>query len=179
MKPKLFNYPQIFNSIKQVFVTNSSIILTLVFFVACLGISEVTITSFNQQQNNKSWQAADIKAKEIIALLNLKLSEIYKVNILNTYIVTLNGKVQPAEIEAFLASLYKESRYISTVSIAPNNKITYLYPLAGNEKTLGLHYKDNLAQWPVLEHAIQEHTASLAGPLQFLGFHLPSACFFK
>ncbi len=112
MKPKLFNYPQMFNSIKQVFVTNSSIILTLVFFVACLGISEVTITSFNQQQNNKSWQAADIKAKEIIALLNLKLSEIYKVNILNTYIVTLNGKVQPAEIDAY--SYDHEHPYLSS-----------------------------------------------------------------
>ena len=157
-----------FTRIKQVFKINSGVILTLVFFVACLGISEVTITRFNQQQNDKSWQAADIKGKEIKALLDLKLSELYKINILETYIVTLNGKVQPTEIEAFLISLYKGSHYLRNIGIAPNNQLTYLYPLAGNEKALGLNYKDNLAQWPAVERVMQEHTAYLAGPLELV-----------
>jgi PAS domain S-box-containing protein len=136
--------------------------------VSCLGISEVIVTKFNQQQNNKSWQAADSAGKEIKELLDSKLSHIYRINILETYIVTLNGKLQPTEIEAFLASLYKGSQYMRNIGIAPNNQITHLYPLAGNEKALGLNYKDNLAQWPAVERVMQEHKAYLAGPLELV-----------
>ena len=157
-----------FTRIKQVFMTNSSIILTLLFFVSSLGISEVLVTKFNQQQNNKSWQAADSAGKEIKELLDSKLSHIYRINILETYIVTLNGKLQPTEIEAFLASLYKDSQYMRNIGIAPNNQITHLYPLAGNEKALGLNYKDNLAQWPAVVRVMQEHKAYLAGPLELV-----------
>ena len=157
-----------FTRIKQVFMAKSHIFLTLLIFVACLGLSDLATTKFIQQQNNKSWQAADIKGKEIKALLDLKLSELYKINILETYIATLNGKIQPTEIEAFLASLYKGSHYIRNIGIAPNNQIAYLYPLAGNEKALGLNYKDNLAQWPAVERVMQEHTTYLAGPLQLV-----------
>ena len=157
-----------FTRIKQVFMANSTIILTLLFFVSCLGISEVIVTKFNQQQNNKSWQAADSAGKEIKELLDSKLSHIYRINILETYIVTLNGKLQPTEIEAFLASLYKGSQYMRNIGIAPNNQITHLYPLAGNEKALGLNYKDNLAQWPAVERVMQEHKAYLAGPLELV-----------
>ena len=108
MKPKL-STPRMFTRIKQVFMTNSSIILTLLFFVSSLGISEVIVTKFNQQQNNKSWQKADSAGKEIKELLDSKLSHIYRINIMATYIVSLNGKIQPTDIEAFLASLYKDS----------------------------------------------------------------------
>ena len=54
------------------------------------------------------------------------------------------------------------------IGIAPNNQITHLYPLAGNEKALGLNYKDNLAQWPAVERVMQEHKAYLAGPLELV-----------
>ena len=91
MKPKLSTPPRMFTRIKQVFMAKSHIFLTLLIFVACLGLSDLATTKFIQQQNNKSWQAADIKGKEIKALLDLKLSELYKINILETYIATLNG----------------------------------------------------------------------------------------
>ena len=157
-----------FSRIKQVFMTHSSIILTLLFFVSSLGIGEVMVTKFNQQQNNKSWQKADSAGKEIKSLVESKLNHIYRIDILATYIVSLNGKIQPTEIEAFLASLYKDSLYMRNIGIAPNNQITYLYPLAGNEKALGLNYKDNLAQWPAVERVMQEHKAYLAGPLELV-----------
>ena len=157
-----------FTRIKQVFMAKSHIFLTLLIFVACLGLSDLAITKFIQQQNNKSWQKADSAGKEIKSLVESKLTHIYRIDILATYIVSLNGKIQPTEIEAFLASLYKGSHYIRNIGIAPNNQIAYLYPLAGNEKALGLNYKDNLAQWPAVERVMQEHTTYLAGPLQLV-----------
>jgi sensor domain CHASE-containing protein len=67
-----------------------------------------------------------------------------------------------------MAGMFIDSKILRNIGIAPNNQITYIYPLAGNEKALGLRYEEIPSQWPMVEHTIKEQQAHLAGPLQLV-----------
>ena len=168
MESALHSPPAMFSSIKQAFITNASVILALTVFVLSLGISELAVETYKQKLQDKAWQEAVNATKHIQETLQLKFSEALKSEALLSYLIAINGKVQPAELEALLSGLYKDSRYLRNIGIAPNNQITYLYPLAGNEQVLGLRYDEIPAQWPIVEHVIKERKAHLSGPIHLV-----------
>ncbi|MGE5471555.1 MAG: response regulator [Bacteroidota bacterium] len=85
-----------------------------------------------------------------------------------SYIVARRGAIRAAEVEPMLALLYDRGRHFRNLGIAPGNRMTYVYPLAGNEKAVGLYYPDQPAQWPAVQRAIREGKARMAGPVKLV-----------
>ena len=81
-----------------------------------------------------------------------------------------------ANIQAALKALYQFGRHIRNVGVAPGNRLTYIYPLEGNQQALGAYYPDLPGQWPAVERAIAAHDTVLAGPVNLVqgGFGLIS-----
>lgn len=71
-----------------------------------------------------------------------------------------------SEIQTALETLYRSGRHIRNIGLAPDNRLTYVFPLAGNEDALGLYYPDLEAQWPAVKRAIDAHHTVLAGPVE-------------
>ena len=157
-----------FSRIKQAFITNASVILALTVFVLSLGISELAVETYQQKLQDKAWQEAVTATQHIQETLQLKFSDTLKSQVLRQYIFAVNGKVDPLALEAIMAGMIIDSKILRDIGIAPNNQITYIYPLAGNEKALGLRYEEIPSQWPMVEHTIKEQQAHLAGPLQLV-----------
>lgn len=114
-----------------------------------------------EQARNTVTAAARVRAaieSDLNASLHLAMG-------LAAYIKSANGLVHGKELDAFLSGLFSHGHHIRNIGIAPNNRISHVYPLAGNEKALGLHYPDMPAQWPAVERAIRERRPNLAGPL--------------
>ncbi len=96
---------------------------------------------------------------------------------LNGTLYTANGLVAYVEshtnleknsIQTMLHILYEQGgagHYVRNIGLAPGNRLEYVYPLAGNEKALGLYYPDSPEQWPAVAEAIRERKSRLAGPL--------------
>lgn len=72
--------------------------------------------------------------------------------------------LEPRALTATLQALYAQGHHVRNIGIAPDNRLTYVYPLRGNEKALGLHYPDDPLQWPSVRRAMQEQRPVLAGP---------------
>lgn len=83
---------------------------------------------------------------------------------LKAYIETNQGKVSESQIAPWLTDLQVRGQHIRNIGIAPDNRISYIYPLAGNEAALGLYYPDNPAQWPAVKEVIDTRKAKLIGP---------------
>lgn len=64
--------------------------------------------------------------------------------------------------------ILKHHNYIRNIAIAPGNTIRFVYPLQGNEKALGLKYKNNPEQWPAVERAIFTRKTVVAGPVKLV-----------
>ncbi len=65
-------------------------------------------------------------------------------------------------------SLFEEKSQLRDVAGAPDLKVTLLYPIAGNEKTMGLDYTKTDAQKIEAFRARDSHSVVLAGPLNLI-----------
>lgn len=92
----------------------------------------------------------------------------YLANGLEYYIIGNKGKISHNEIEPLLATVFARSPHFRNIGIAPNNRLTYVYPLSGNEKALGMYYPNNPDQWPLIESIIASGKGRLVGPLELV-----------
>lgn len=103
---------------------------------------------------------------EFRAALEGELNEsLYLTSGLVAYIET-HSVLQPERVRSMLQSLYQQGRHIRNIGLAPGNRITYIYPVKGNEKALGLYYPDLPDQWPAVQQAVRNRQPVLAGPVQ-------------
>ncbi|CAM5207353.1 hypothetical protein [Alishewanella longhuensis] len=56
-------------------------------------------------------------------------------------IITVNPLSGPQEWEKLAETLFLKASSIRNIAIAPNNIVSFVYPLAGNEAVLGLDYR--------------------------------------
>ena len=103
------------------------------------------------------------------ARLNRELNrELYLTSGLSSYLVVRGGDVRPAEVEAILAALYADTRYVRNFGIALGHRLTYMYPLKGNEKAIGLYYPGLREQWPGVKRVIDGGVPVLLGPVDLV-----------
>jgi sensor domain CHASE-containing protein len=133
------------------------------------GLVEALVRQEQQYREAEETQQAVAEAARVRSTIESELnSTLHLSNGLAAYLKAEDGNVQSVELQAFLAGLFQQGRYLRNIGIAPANRITYVYPLAGNEKALGIHYPDVPSQWPAVERAIRERRPNLAGPLPLL-----------
>lgn len=81
------------------------------------------------------------------------------------YVSSVEARLDETRITALLEALYRTGRNIRNIAVAPNNHVSWVYPLKGNERALGLHYPDNPEQWPSVQRAMAARSTLVAGPL--------------
>ena len=141
-------------------------LLTLALFGA---VTELVLQEEKSRLLSEQRQALFSTAGEIRAVLESELNAtLHLATGLDAYIRATHGTVRPTEIDAILANLFDRGRYIRNIGLAPGNRLTYIYPLAGNEKAIGLYYPDVPSQWPAVARVIREGKPVLAGPVRLV-----------
>lgn len=79
--------------------------------------------------------------------------------------VTGDQLVVDERFQQALHALFQHGRNLRSLAMAPNNRITYVYPRQGNEAALGLFYPDNPRQWAGVQLAMTRKQTVLVGPL--------------
>lgn len=124
-------------------------------------------------------QARQLEARQKVDLLVLgssiraRLSRelnrvLYLTSGLSSYLAVRRNDLQRDEIEAILARLYNESSHVRNFAIAVGYRLTYVYPVKGNEKAIGLYYPDVPAQWPAIKRAVDSKQPVLIGPVKLV-----------
>ena len=85
-----------------------------------------------------------------------------------SYIVARQGKVDAQEMQKILGYVYQQGPYFRNIGIAPDNQVSMVFPLKGNEAVIGLRYQDNQKQWPAVQKIIESRQGRLAGPLKLV-----------
>ena len=62
----------------------------------------------------------------------------------------------------------KTSNHIRNIGLAKGTVLTYVYPVKGNEKAVGLDYKKIASQWPAVQRVIEGRKTVVAGPLNLV-----------
>ena len=106
-------------------------------------------------------EAATVRSRlesELNATLSLSLG-------LSTFVLA-KPDFSPADLAQVAASLIRLQPAIRSVALAPDNVIRYIYPLAGNQKALGLRYLETPAQRDAVLRLMREQRPVTAGPIE-------------
>ncbi|MGE0076570.1 MAG: ATP-binding protein [Bacteroidales bacterium] len=84
------------------------------------------------------------------------------------HLIRFQGNITQNQFESLCSMAMLENRYIRNVAVAPDNTISMIYPLIGNEKALGLEYLKNDQQKTSVLKAIELKQPLLAGPVNLV-----------
>ena len=105
-------------------------------------------------------EAATVRSRlesELNATLSLSLG-------LSTFVL-VKPNFSQADLAQVAASLIRLQPAIRNVALAPDNVIRQVYPLAGNQKALGLRYLETPAQRDAVLRLMREQRPVTAGPI--------------
>lgn len=109
------------------------------------------------------------KAGDARALLEAELSEgIYITIGLESFIQSQQGNPEIDDIKRWLGLLFEHTRTLRNIGIAPDNRITAVFPIADNEAVIGLDYRELPEQWPAVERMMDTGEDSLVGPISLV-----------
>jgi len=69
------------------------------------------------------------------------------------------------DIDNALRTYFRLGRHLRNIAVAPDNRVTHVYPLTGNEKVIGLYYPAVPEQWRSIQRAMLEKRTLVSGPV--------------
>ena len=110
-------------------------------------------------------QALRSRVTETLASLRVGLEAELNANVYLANGLAANVIAMPESIESAMRIVHDLGRHVRNVGVAPDNRLSHVYPLEGNESAIGLHYPDHPKQWPSAKRAIESGETVLAGPV--------------
>lgn len=142
--------------------------LSLVLLALALLTSEWIVRAYGERLDYQQHDYVLVRASEMRSRLESALnSTVFVARGLVGYVVGVGTPAEP-QVTRALKAVYDADSRIRNVALAPANRITYIYPRAGNERAIGLRYEDHPEQWPSVEKAITRRQSVLAGPVQLI-----------
>ena len=79
------------------------------------------------------------------------------------YLVVRHQELDSNEIDRILSVIHSYGRHIRNFTISVGSKISYIYPLKGNENMIGRDYSEIRGQWPAIKKALEKKEVLLTG----------------
>ena len=141
--------------------------LVLVFLVLSF-FTESFFYYYKKDRNNNLREKVTIQATKVQTALNHEInSTLNLVQGMIAYINTVDSLTEE-EFTKLAEILLRESDIIRNIVLAPDNVVSYVYPLEGNEKVLGLDYMKNTEQKTAVVRAMKTGKTIIAGPVNLV-----------
>ncbi len=84
------------------------------------------------------------------------------------HVINYQGGISPDLFNALASQTIKANPHIRIIALAPDNRVTMIYPIAGNEAVLGLRYQTVPEQYKDIEQAMESGVPVLSGPVRLV-----------
>lgn len=141
----------------------------LAAFVLVVSLGEVLLRARWREAHDQRRVEMTSYAAMLRARVERELNSLLYLNSgLGSYLVVRGARLQREEIDDMLAVLYRGTRHVRNFGIAVGYRLTYIYPVRGNEKALGVDYRSLPQQWPVIRRIVVSGTPALARPVHLV-----------
>lgn len=138
-------------------------------FMAIMFIGEVFLQTQVREAENKIKLGIVSHAATLRARLEGELNALLYLNSgVASYLVVRNDQLDAKELTDILAVLHRSSHHVRNFGVAIGFRLTYVYPLVGNEKVIGLNYQTQPTQWPAIQKIAATGMPALIGPLNLV-----------
>ncbi len=143
-----------------------AVILLVVVFISAL--TESFIIFYKQNQYNLLRERVTIEANKVQTAINNEINS--SLNLVLGLIAYINviENIDTDSFNRIAEVILRESGIIRNIGLAPDNVISYMYPIKGNEKAIGLDYMKNEIQKDAVIKAIKTGNAVIAGPVDLV-----------
>ena len=144
-----------------------------IMFALAVVVFVLVVTEFVASlSTEKAIDQERADAVEQLSLIRARLegeinSTLYLTRGMISYVAT-HPELTWNDFEPLATEMVTTGRHIRNLALAPDNVIEFIYPLTGNERALGLDYRDNPQQWPAVKRAIDLGNTIVAGPLNLV-----------
>lgn len=143
--------------------------VTALVFAALILASEVVSRLREAEEASQRSAATLAFASELRARVDRELNSVlYLSSGIVGYLVVRHEHIDPQEIARILKEVYIFGRHIRNFSIAVGYRISYIYPLAGNEPALNRDFRELAEQWPTVKRAVDSGRGVLTGPVRLV-----------
>lgn len=141
----------------------------LLVFVLLAGLAEWALWLQARDVEARTQSRIAAQGATLRAHLDRELNSIlYLSSGLSGYLVVHRDQLEGTTIRDMLAVLHRSAAHVRNFGISVGYRLAYVYPREGNEKAIGVDYRDLPNQWPVVQRTIEKGTPVLAGPLQLV-----------
>jgi diguanylate cyclase (GGDEF)-like protein len=138
-------------------------------FLLVIVLGEMTVRMHSWDKDSERHLDAISRTAVLRAKIERELNSVlYLSSGLGSYLIVRNDTIQRKEINDILARLHRSSRNVRNFGIAVGYRLSYVYPLSGNEAAIGLYYPDEPDQWPTIGKTIASGAPALAGPVELI-----------
>lgn len=137
---------------------------------ALLGLGATAgLVAYDVQQRHDQADSQAMRSSRLYAeRLQTQLAPLrYLLVGLESFIVA-NPSSATERANRYLTEVIKDWPSVRNVAIAPDNVVTSVVPLVGNEAALGFDYEASTEQWPAVKAAIDSRRSVLAGPIDLV-----------
>ncbi len=143
--------------------------VTVLTFFLVFGLGQLMAAAMHGAGESKRELDTMANASSARALIERELNSITSVqNGLAGYLAVRHAELDGKEIEDLLGVLKKSAPHIRNIGIAEGYVMRYMYPMAGNEQALGLDYRTQPEQWPVIQQIVATGSPALVGPIHLV-----------
>lgn len=147
----------------------SSLIISLILFLVLASLVEAGLHVYSRSVERQRQFDALAFAGELRARADRELNAVlYLSSGLRGYLKVRHDTLDEDEVMRILAAMYEHSRHIRNFGIAIGTRLSYVYPVEGNQQAVGLDYRDLPMQWPTVKRSIQERTPTLSEQLRLV-----------
>ncbi len=141
----------------------------LLIFAVIVSVAELII-NYESRALHSQVDAEELSyASELRARSDRELNAVlYLSSGLEAYLSVRKSSLEEDEIKRILAVLLHDSHHIRNLGIAVDYTLRYIYPEQGNEKVIGLDYRNLPTQWPSVQRAIDSGNGVLFGPINLV-----------
>ncbi|MFZ6646294.1 bifunctional diguanylate cyclase/phosphodiesterase [Undibacterium sp. TJN25] len=137
---------------------------------AMLVLLAVWVLDGNERQLNTQKQRVEVIEK--LSVLQAKLGSGITSTISAARVLAISFATHPDisqdEFTRLAAEASTSNSSIRNVGLIRGTKVDYVYPSKGNERVVGVDYRDLPEQWPIYQRMMQEKAIQVAGPLTLI-----------
>ena len=138
-------------------------------FLGCMAVVEFMVHGEFEKIRSKADLDAVAYGNTLRTRVDRELNKLLYISVgLESYLHVYHTNLERDKITQILADLYVRGRHLRNIAVAIGYTVTYVYPLQGNEKVLGMNYPDLKLQWPQVKQAVDTGKGVLVGPVDLI-----------
>ena len=155
-------------TIKTAWVNVISVFFILIYICLSYFTVEYLQDSYAREHEGEERQLLSQRLALIRSQIEADVNtDIYLADSLAT-LVTFAPNSTFAQWELVATQLVKKGKYIQSIGMAPNDVISFIYPLKGNERALGLDFRALPEQWNIIALARRTQQIVISNPVDLV-----------